>query len=418
MSHGDCIITTREAPHVQQRCVPRVVARRKRIFIRGPEGPAILRSLKFRARNWSGDSLDEPISIGFNKYDFFADASVLAFIRSDLMAKQSLRFSTRWVIGLVWVVWALLMWQGNRWPMFVDNWFMSLTMACGSFIAGATSEGGGAVAFPVMTLVFNIKPHVARDFSLMIQSVGMIAATVAIMLTRVPIERRTVFYASLGGAIGMVLGLEHIAPRLSPPFAKMFFVSVWLSFALSLYWMNRAHGRVVIDRILGFQTLHGGVLIGVGIIGGVISSITGSGLDIITFSLLVMAFRVDEKVATPTSVILMGFNALIGFIWKGLFGSQALATHAWDYWWVCVPIVVIGAPLGVRFIAGRSRLFIAGFLYLSILVQFILAIAIIPQSWNLLVFSCMTLIGGGILFRLMDNYGARRLAMLERLEAN
>ena len=35
-----------------------------------------------------------------------------------------------------------------------------------------TSEGGGAVAFPVMTLALQIKPTVARDFSLMIQSCG------------------------------------------------------------------------------------------------------------------------------------------------------------------------------------------------------------------------------------------------------
>ena len=38
--------------------------------------------------------------------------------------------------------------------------------------AGMTSEGGGAVAFPVMTLALGIKPAVARDFSLMIQSCG------------------------------------------------------------------------------------------------------------------------------------------------------------------------------------------------------------------------------------------------------
>ena len=40
-------------------------------------------------------------------------------------------------------------------------------------ISGMTSEGGGAVAFPVMTLALGIKPAVARDFSLMIQSCGI-----------------------------------------------------------------------------------------------------------------------------------------------------------------------------------------------------------------------------------------------------
>jgi hypothetical protein len=45
-------------------------------------------------------------------------------------------------------------------------------MVFGATIGGMTSEGGGAVAFPVMTLALGIKPAVARDFSLMIQSCG------------------------------------------------------------------------------------------------------------------------------------------------------------------------------------------------------------------------------------------------------
>lgn len=321
------------------------------------------------------------------------------------------------VVGVVWLSWIALMWHGDRWSLFGDNWFMSVTMAFGSFIAGATSEGGGAVAFPVMTLVFDIKPHVARDFSLMIQSVGMIAAATTIILTRVPVERRAIVFGSIGGSIGMIVGLEFIAPQLSPPFAKMFFISVWLSFALSLYWMNRALDRTVFDRIIDFENVHGLWLVTIGFIGGVISSITGSGLDIVTFSLLVMAFRISEKIATPTSVVLMGVNALIGFTWKGFFASEPLAQSAWNYWYVCVPIVVIGAPLGVRFIAGRSRLFIAGFLYLSIVAQFALALSIIPQNQTLLTFSAVTVVGGAIMFRFMETYGAKRLAAMERNDA-
>jgi uncharacterized membrane protein YfcA len=34
---------------------------------------------------------------------------------------------------------------------------MTLTMVFGSFIAGSTSEGGAAVAFPVLTLLFKVK---------------------------------------------------------------------------------------------------------------------------------------------------------------------------------------------------------------------------------------------------------------------
>ena len=50
---------------------------------------------------------------------------------------------------------------------------MSITMMFGSAIGGATSEGGGAVAYPVMTLALGIESGVARDFSIMCQCCGM-----------------------------------------------------------------------------------------------------------------------------------------------------------------------------------------------------------------------------------------------------
>ncbi|MEO0651611.1 MAG: TSUP family transporter, partial [Planctomycetota bacterium] len=145
----------------------------------------------------------------------------------------------------VWACWLAGMVSGDRWGVFAEAWFMSITMVIGSFIAGATSEGGGAVAFPVMTLVFEIKPAVARDFSLMIQAVGMTAASATILYTRIPVERHALVWSSLGGAVGIVLGIEVIAPLLSPKFTKMTFLAVWLSFAFALFWINRYHDREV-----------------------------------------------------------------------------------------------------------------------------------------------------------------------------
>ena len=165
---------------------------------------------------------------------------------------------------LVWTVWLLLMTSGNRWNLFLDNWFMSVTMAVGSFIAGSTSEGGGAVAFPVMTLLFDIKPAVARDFSLMIQSVGMTAAAIAIFQNRIPIESRALIFAGLGGALGIILGLEVIAPYLPAVATKMFFVSLWLSFGVALLWMNRDRQRRIWQRIPDFKRHDAVILIVVG----------------------------------------------------------------------------------------------------------------------------------------------------------
>lgn len=305
--------------------------------------------------------------------------------------------SSVFIAAVVWVPWAIAMALNNSWHLFGEVGFMSAVMAVGSFIAGATSEGGGAVAFPAMTLGFKIPPSTARDFSLMIQAVGMSAASAAILWNRIPIVWRALAPAILGGSIGIVLGLEYIAPLIPPAFAKMTFASAWLSFAGALYLMNRNENRSTIPDLSQAPKWYPYVLTLGGVLGGVITSITGSGLDILTFALLVLLFRVDEKVATPTSVILMASNAVVGSLWKASYGA-GLAPEAWDYWWVCVPVVVVGAPLGARWIAGMTRVFISRLLTSSILIQFIAAVVIIPQSIGLIAYSSVVLAIGLLSF--------------------
>ncbi|WP_019504298.1 sulfite exporter TauE/SafE family protein [Pleurocapsa sp. PCC 7319] len=309
----------------------------------------------------------------------------------------------------VWSFWLLLMVARNQWHLFVDNWFMSVTMAVGSFIAGSTSEGGGAVAFPVMTLMFDIEPAVARDFSLMIQSVGMTSATIAIFVNRIAIEPRALLFSSLGGALGIMFSLEYIAPLLPPVVTKLFFVTLWLSFGVALLSMNRDRQRVLNKRISGFQRQDMLVLIAVGLVGGMVSGITGSGLDILTFSLLVLAFRLDEKIATPTSVVLMAVNALVGFGWRVFFSSTPVLPETWSYWWVSVPVVVIGAPLGAKFIANRSNLFVIYLLLTTIILQFGAALLILPLTHNLMLFSAATFLVGFCFFSVMNYSGYQRL---------
>lgn len=93
-----------------------------------------------------------------------------------------------WIYALALLAcWPILVKLYGSWGLFAELWPMTVTMIVGSFIAGATSEGGGAVAFPVMTLLFGIAPATARDFSLMIQSFGMSSATVTIWRNRIPV---------------------------------------------------------------------------------------------------------------------------------------------------------------------------------------------------------------------------------------
>lgn len=97
----------------------------------------------------------------------------------------------------------------------------------------------------------------------------------------------------------------------------MVFVSVWFSFAGALLLLNMQHKRRIYDSIPNFCRWKALILLVAGFIGGrflynvdliavgILTALTGSGTDICSFCVLTLLFRVSEKVATPTSVILM-----------------------------------------------------------------------------------------------------------------
>lgn len=67
------------------------------------------------------------------------------------------------------------------------------------------------------------------------------------------------------------------------------------------------------------------------------SALTGSGVDICAFSVLVMLFRVTERVATPTSILLMAVNTLVGFSWRHWAAGpdHPIPELAWRHFAVC-----------------------------------------------------------------------------------
>ena len=176
-----------------------------------------------------------------------------------------------------------------------------------------TGIGGGVVAFPVMTLVLSLSPDVARDFSIMIQTVGLTAATFTIFFMGVAVEWNALITCSVAGVGGVVFGLHIIDPALRPEHKKMGFVSIWFAFAVALLFLNRVRKRKTYKAIPNMNWWRYVVLFVFGFIGGVFTSFAGTGIDISVFMVLTLLFRVSEKVATPTCVITMALNSAVGF---------------------------------------------------------------------------------------------------------
>lgn len=266
----------------------------------------------------------------------------------------------------------------------LPRWIMPIVMLFGSMVAGATSEGGGSIAFPVMTLGLNISPIIARDFSFMIQSVGMSSASFSILFMYLKLEYKSIVYSSLGGIIGIIIGLEYIVNLIPTAFSKIYFVTIWGAFAFQLFLLNRDTDRICFLNIQNYEKKkHENILILfiTGIIGGILSSISGSGIDICVFSVLTLLFRLNEKVAVPTSVILMSLNTIFGFIYRGLVQSE-ISKESWKYFAVCIPVVVLGAPLGALISSHLNRNTISYLIYFTDFFQLVTAYIII-QPWNI-----------------------------------
>ncbi|MBK9510030.1 MAG: sulfite exporter TauE/SafE family protein [Cytophagaceae bacterium] len=285
--------------------------------------------------------------------------------------------------------------------LYRKHFWALLTMIFGSFIAGSSPEGSAAIAYPIFTLLLKISPDVARNFAFAIQSIGMTSASLLILGLKVRVDWKYIKYVTLGGVFGLIAGTYWVVPLISPPIAKLFFVSLWLSFGIILWNENRKTDRHVLDTIRNFTSSDALNLIFFGVIGGVISSIFGTGINIFTFCLMTVYYGINEKVAVPSSIIIMTLETILGFfLHKNIIGD--FQTEAYEMWLVCIPFVIIFAPLGSFVMSKLPRKAIAGFLYFILVIQFIGAIWVIKPNFEQSLMSGLTILTGVSLFHFLS----------------
>lgn len=281
-----------------------------------------------------------------------------------------------WVTaGVIVSAWFITMMVLDWWHMFADTWPISLTMVFGSFIAGATSEGGGAVAFPVFTKLFDIEPRDAKVFSFLIQSMGMTMAGLFIYLKKIPILWNVIIAALAGGIVGLVTGeLFLIIPN---PYPKLLFTFITGIFAFFLIY-NRWGIPDNPIKTFSLKDDHNLLIIlFTGFLGGMVASVVGVGIDMLIFIVLTLLYGIDEKISTPTTVVLMGLLSVAGFIWHAGVVTD-INPDVWRYWMSCIPIVIFGAPLGAWVCSKIGRDQLIWFLLFLIAIEVTTTLWLIP----------------------------------------
>lgn len=284
---------------------------------------------------------------------------------------------------MIWLAWLTILGLDQAIDTVVQHWEISVTMVFGSLIAGATSMGGGVVAFPIFTKLLAIPPYDAKVFSLAIQSVGMGAATLVIYLRGIQVDWRIIAWGSLGGAIGIFIGLSDAMRILPPATLKVSFTIMLVCFAIALLALNYRKKRNPHPTVTVWSNNERTIVVIAGALGGVLSGLVGTGIDVILFIVMVLLFRMCEKTATPTSVVLMAFNAIVGFALQAWFFAD-FSPVVQGYWLAAIPIVVVGAPLGAIVCSYLTRQMIVYILCFLISIEFITTLLLVPLTLNLI----------------------------------
>jgi uncharacterized membrane protein YfcA len=309
------------------------------------------------------------------------------------------------LLGALLLTWTIYMTWTDQWGLFRTYWPMSLTMVYGSFIAGATPQGGAAVAFPVFTKLLKIPTGDARTFGLMIQSIGMSMATVMILVRRIPVLPRVIGWTTLGGIFGQILGTYVII--VPDPYPRVLFTLGAAAFGIALAVSRWAMSWQPINDLPRWGLKYQAAFLILGVFGGMGAAHTGSGADMLIFIVLTLAFGVDVKISTPTTVIIMGLNSLVGFALHGLV-SQDIGI-SWNYWLVAAPVVAIGAPLGAIFAARVSPDVIITTVLSLITIEVITTLWLIPITKTIMLVTVLVVGLCAVCFIAMLVYRQRRV---------
>jgi len=244
---------------------------------------------------------------------------------------------------LFWFIWGSALGSQNIWPLFQQYWLSAITMIGGSFVAGATPLGGGAVAFPIFTKLMDISSADSSMFSLLIQSVGMSFASLFFISRKVKINWKVIKYASMGSFISLPLSLAFVA--LENITVRLIFSEFIIFCAFIMLLKNRP------SFFEKWNSVYGAIFFG--FLGGLLTAKIGSGCDAVLYFYLVFICRHCAKDSIPTTVCFMAINSIYASLW--ILSSTTLGEFVVGSWWVSAPVVSLGAPLGAYALSKLSR---------------------------------------------------------------
>jgi uncharacterized membrane protein YfcA len=256
-------------------------------------------------------------------------------------------------IFAIWFVSALCIWlvlfsSFSSIQFLIHHWYYPATMVAGAFVAGFTPEGGGAVAFPVLNVFLHIDRVLARDFGMMIQSVGMTSASIFILTHKDTVRKdyRPCLVFVPVCFIGTVLGFVFLQ-GIPVYIIQALFLCLSATFVVAYYFSDHRGTQTRLITKTPLDSVYLGVVL---VIGGMVSSLFGTGGDILVYMLLITWFNMVAKIAVRISIVLQASISILGYAYRA-FIDQGLAPDQYRTWLCAFPVVLFMAPFGAYVLA-------------------------------------------------------------------
>ena len=276
---------------------------------------------------------------------------------------------------------------------------MTLAMIFGSLIAGSTPLGGGVVAFPVAVLLIGFSPPEGRDFTVIIQTIGMNAAAYLIMLNKSHLlDFNLIATFVIVGIPGVLVGL---ASNLPPFEVILSFQILVLEFAFVFFYLNvlapRASPSAVPTPPIPAPPSPGSVIKTdyesnhtkmhelaatasmwlAAFAGGFITANVGSGSDIMLYAYGLLGWnllvpeseRLSDTSLTASSVVVMGLLSLVTTVCRAF--TREISTKVLFCWGATCWLVCFGAPLGSLLLTPGLRAQLRIAFYVLAMAQFV-----------------------------------------------
>lgn len=281
---------------------------------------------------------------------------------AEAATSSPLRRLRVWLIWLVavYIGWFTLVTALGWWERLSEHWHIAAAMLAGSYVAGSTPMGGGTVGFPILVLLFDQPASLGRNFSFLIQSIGMTSASIFILCRKGPIAWRVLLWAMLGSLLFLPAYSLWLTPLVGDVVVKLVFACVWAAFGVMSLVKLR---EITTAAGAGAHSPRADALAGllVAAVGCVPAALTGVGVDMVIYSALVLLYRCEVRRAVATSVLLMAFNSLLGAACSASLGR--INEEAVVNWLAAAPVVALGAPLGAFMLniipRGKTLVFVS-----------------------------------------------------------